>query len=178
MNPPAPLSLPASDLLSREALAATLAELVRIDSVNPAYGGPAGGEAKVIARAAEILRAAGIEPEIYEAAPGRPNLSAIIPGRDTSRTLAFITHVDTVSTKGMTIAPHGAEIRAGRLWGRGSTDAKGQVVAMLHAFLSAAAMDSPPPANVEPAKSEPPAPHTNLGAPSETQTSSFGEGIF
>jgi stage V sporulation protein G len=35
-----------------------------------------------------------------------------------------------------------------------------------------------PPANVEPPKSEPPAPHTNLGAPSESKTTTFGEGIL
>lgn len=123
-------------LLGREALTATLTPLVRIDSQNPSTGGPAGGEAAVMARAAEFLGDHGIQAELWEALPGRPNLTARIPGRDDSRTLLFETHVDTVSAAGMSIDPFGAVVREGRLWGRGSTDAKGQATAMLHALAA------------------------------------------
>lgn len=117
--------------------------------MNPAYGGPEGGEAKVIRQASEFLASHGIASATWDAGPGRPNLAAMLPGSDSSRTLAFITHVDTVSISGMSIDPLGAVVKDGRLWGRGSTDAKGQVTSMLHAFAALAAESAPPPVNIE-----------------------------
>lgn len=92
-----------------------LASLVRIDSRNPSHGGPAGGEAAAMKRCAELLAGQGIEARLWEALPGRPNLTARVEGRDPSRTILFETHLDTVATEGMTIDPFGAEVREGRL---------------------------------------------------------------
>ena len=46
---------------------------------------------------------------------------------------------DTVSVIGMTIDPFSGEVRDGRLWGRGATDTKGPMAAMLWALQEAAA---------------------------------------
>src|SRR5690606_19499642 len=40
-------------------------------------------------------------------------------------------HLDTVGVGSMTIDPFGAEIRDGKLWGRGASDTKGPMAAML-----------------------------------------------
>jgi acetylornithine deacetylase/succinyl-diaminopimelate desuccinylase family protein len=126
-----------SEILSIDSLTATLSQLVRINSVNPSHGGPEGGEAAAMRCAAARLAEFGIESEIWDAMPGRPNLRARVTGRDDSRVLMFETHLDTVSVSGMSIDPFGAEVREGRLWGRGSTDAKGQATAMIHALAAA-----------------------------------------
>lgn len=143
------VSLPTPTQAERLAVTGTLAALVRIESVGPAFGGPAGGEARVMAWAQEFLQKLGIDSELRDALPGRPNLYAKIAGKDPSRSLLFETHVDTVSTKGMTIDPVGAEIRDGRMWGRGSTDAKAQVASMLHAIRAIVADGITPSVNLE-----------------------------
>ncbi len=145
-----PTSAPAgSSLLTRDAVADTLAALVRIDSVNPSYGGPAGGERRVVEWAAEFLNGFGLAPRSTEAMPGRPNLRVRLEGERPGRPVLFETHVDTVSTRDMTIDPHGAQARDGRLWGRGATDAKGQAAALLHAMAAWAQSDECPPQPIE-----------------------------
>ena len=48
--------------------------------------------------------------------------------------LMFESHIDTVSIEGMTIEPLAAEVRDGRIWGRGACDTKGTGAAMLWAL--------------------------------------------
>jgi acetylornithine deacetylase/succinyl-diaminopimelate desuccinylase-like protein len=60
-----------------------LEELVRIDSVNPAMGGP--GEHEIMARLLEILRDLGLEASTPEVVDGRRNLLATLPGTSTRR---------------------------------------------------------------------------------------------
>ena len=60
---------------------------------------------------------------------------ARIPGR-TTRRIVLEAHTDTVSVKGMEIDPFGAEIREGKLYGRGSVDDKAGLAAMMHAVAS------------------------------------------
>ena len=114
---------------------ATLAELVRIPSVNPAYEGGV-SEAGVVAWLKEFCRARGIETSETEVFPGRPNLVARLPGRDPGRRIVLEAHTDTVSVKGMTIPPFDPVISGGRLHGRGSCDTKAGLAAMLHAMVS------------------------------------------
>ena len=77
----------------------------------------------------------GIETFEQEVFPGRANLIARIPGR-TTRRIVLEAHTDTVSVKGMEIDPFGAEIREGKLYGRGSVDDKAGLAAMMHAVAS------------------------------------------
>lgn len=58
--------------------------------------------------------------------------------------LMFESHLDTVSVEGMTIDPFAAEIRDGKLWGRGSCDTKGTGAAMLWALKQYAASNNQP----------------------------------
>jgi acetylornithine deacetylase len=112
-------------------------ELVRIDSRNPSLvaGGP--GEGEVARMLGEVLESWGFRVGLREAAPGRPNVIARI-GTPGARSLMFNGHVDVVGVEGMTHSPWSAEVRDGRLFGRGSSDMKGGVAAMCAAAVRAA----------------------------------------
>lgn len=112
----------------------TLADLVKINSVNPAYG-DGGTEANVLPYLRDFFSQRGIEAFEQEVFPGRANLIARIPGR-TSRRIVLEAHTDTVSVKGMEVDPFGAEIKEGKLYGRGSVDDKAGLAAMMHAVAS------------------------------------------
>jgi acetylornithine deacetylase len=128
---------PATSLLQR---------LVAIPSVNPRdTDSPA--EAGMADFVAAWLRGAGVEVEIQTVLPGRPNVLGRVRGRDRSRIVLLESHLDTVEIDGMTASPFGAEIREGRLYGRGACDAKGPLAAMMLA-LAALARDAPPPGDV------------------------------
>jgi len=66
-----------------------------------------------------------------EALPGRPNLIARAPGADDRPRILLGPHLDTVSIAGMSIDPFSAEIKDGKVWGRGSSDTKGPMASML-----------------------------------------------
>lgn len=114
-----------------------LRDLVRIPSVNP--DGDPGTEHVGEARCAEFLAAwleeIGAEVFLDEVLPGRPNVVARFPvDRPGKPRLLLAPHTDTVSVAGMTIDPFGGDIRDGKLWGRGASDTKGPMAAMLAAL--------------------------------------------
>ena len=114
-----------------------LQALIRIPSVNPA-GSPGTdqtGERACAEYLADLLRALGAEVELRDVLPGRPNVIARFPAdRPGKPRVLFAPHTDTVSVTGMTIDPFGAELREGRVWGRGASDTKGPMAAMLWAL--------------------------------------------
>ncbi|MEM9018252.1 MAG: M20 family metallopeptidase [Verrucomicrobiota bacterium] len=114
----------------------TLQELVSIDSVNPAFGGP--GEAGMVDFVEGFFEGEGIEVIRDPVFPGRDNLVVRIPGRGQERPLLLEAHVDTVSAEGMEIEPVASEVREGRLYGRGACDVKGGLAAMMHAVVELA----------------------------------------
>jgi len=125
----------------------TLADLVRINSVNSSYdGGP--GEGEIAAWIRKFCEARGIETWEQEVFPGRPNVLARLPGRDSSRRVILEAHTDTVSVKGMTIAPFDPVIKDGRLYGRGSCDTKAGLATMMHALASLKEEGITPPCEV------------------------------
>jgi acetylornithine deacetylase len=106
-----------------------LEELVRIDSVNPAMGGP--GEHEIMARLLEILRDLGLEVSTPEVVDGRRNLLATLPGTSGAPTLLLEAHLDTVAMPEDGLAVSRSE---DRLVGRGSCDTKGSAAAMVAAM--------------------------------------------
>jgi acetylornithine deacetylase len=110
----------------------TLSDLVRINSVNPAFEGGR-PEAEIAEFVRRFFERRGIEARLQEVLPGRPNVIARVPGRDPSRRLILEAHLDTVTTAGMTIPPFEPVVRDGRLWGRGACDTKAGLAALMHA---------------------------------------------
>jgi acetylornithine deacetylase/succinyl-diaminopimelate desuccinylase-like protein len=114
-----------------------LQALVRTPSVNPegTPGTPHVGEQACAEMVAAFLRESGAEVEVREVLPGRPNVIGTWPAdRAGKPALIFAPHTDTVSVAGMTIDPFGGEVRDGRIWGRGASDTKGPMAAMLWAL--------------------------------------------
>jgi acetylornithine deacetylase len=105
--------------------------------VNPALVPGARGEAAIANRIADEMTAAGLDVEIVDVAPGRPNVVGELRGRTPGRTLMLCGHTDTVGVSGMS-APFHPEIREGRVYGRGAQDMKGGVAAMISAATTIA----------------------------------------
>lgn len=127
---------------AREGDALALARLlVAVPSVNPRIEASGNGEAEIAARSAELLEGWGFDVSLTEPERGRPNVVGRIG--EGPRSLMFNGHLDTVGVAGMTIDPFGAEVRDGRLWGRGSCDMKGGVAALLSAAAALARWDPP-----------------------------------
>lgn len=111
----------------------TLQDLVRIDSVNPGLVPEGAGEAEIADYIADTLRRCHLEPIVYELKPGRYNVAAVLKGKGSGRSLMLNGHMDTVGVEGMA-DPFSAEIRSGRLYGRGAQDMKGSLAAMIAVF--------------------------------------------
>jgi len=113
-----------------------LQELVRIPSVNPdnAPGTDRTGEADLAHHLGDWLKELGADVALDVVRPGRPNLIARFAPLDGRPRILLGPHLDTVGVGGMTIDPFAAEIRDGKLWGRGASDTKGPMAAMLWAL--------------------------------------------
>lgn len=120
-----------------DAVTRLLSDLVAIPSVNPmgrGLSGPSFLERGMSDYLQGWLRGLGVPVERIEVAPGRDNIIARYVAPGGRRTVLFDAHQDTVPVDGMTIEPFSPEVRAGRLYGRGSCDIKGGMAAMLVAF--------------------------------------------
>lgn len=114
--------------------AALLARMVAHNTVNPLFGGPAGGEAALIADLEQLAVAWGLRTH-RQAVPDRgDNLLITCEVAPAAPWLLFESHVDTVSIAGMTVEPLTVKTDGGRLYGRGTCDTKGSGAAMLWAL--------------------------------------------
>ncbi len=111
-------------------LASLTARLVEIDSINPDLIPGGAGEGAIAAFVADWLRTAGLEVELYEAAPGRPNVVGVARGSGGGGSLLLNAHTDTVGVAGME-SPFVPAVREGRLHGRGAGDMKGSLAASM-----------------------------------------------
>jgi acetylornithine deacetylase len=114
-----------------------LRDLVAIDSVNPSLVPGGAGESEIASFVAAEIRSIGMDVELTEVAPGRPNVVGVLDGRAPGRSLMFCGHIDTVGVEGMN-SPFDPIERDGRLYGRGAGDQKGGVAAMIEAARSLA----------------------------------------
>ena len=124
--------------IDEEYLTGTLVAMVQINSINPTLVADAPGEAEMGDYVAEVMNSLGLEVTLTEIEPSRVNVVGKLAGQGNGfgprgRSLLLNAHMDTVGVAGMTIDPFGAEIKDGRLYGRGSYDMKASLAAMLAA---------------------------------------------
>jgi len=106
-----------------------LEALVAINTENPP-----GREVEAARFLMERLRAIGFDPSLSEIKPGRANVIGVL-ANGPGPTFAFNSHIDVVPAgKGWSGDPFRLIEKNGCLFGRGSCDAKGPIVAMLEAL--------------------------------------------
>jgi acetylornithine deacetylase len=121
-----------------------LRDLVAIESVNPTLVPGTRGELAASEFLRGFLLKHGIAAELEDAAPGRPNVVALLSpagkavpsGDKKSATLAILAHIDTVGAGDMP-DPFTPREHDGRLYGRGALDVKSGVAAMCTAAIAA-----------------------------------------
>src|SRR5579884_880564 len=133
----------------RDELVALASELIAFDTTARAVGDPPRQERELQEHLAGRLERSGAEVDLWEPAAealagrplvppgldfaGRPQLIARRHGRGGGRSLVFNGHIDVVSVEPRerwTSDPFAADVRDGRLYGRGSCDMKGGIAAM------------------------------------------------
>lgn len=95
---------------------------------------PPGDEEAAVLLAGKMLEQAGFTTRLLELAPGRPNLVARISGSDADApALGFTGHLDVVPLGEATwrVDPFAGEVAGDRLFGRGASDMKSGVAAMV-----------------------------------------------
>lgn len=111
-------------------------ELVRFNTINPP-----GNEDEICAFLERLLASAGFECRKVDFAPRRTSLVARIQGALGKTNICFTGHVDVVPLGGRAwqYEPFAGEIHEGKLFGRGSSDMKSGVAAMVVAAMKTAA---------------------------------------
>jgi acetylornithine deacetylase len=109
--------------------------LIQIDSRNPTLAPGSPGEGDCALALASVLDDWGFAVEMTEIAPGRLNVLGRL-GPSDAPALMLNGHLDVVGVDGMIHEPFAAELRDGRIYGRGSADMKGGLAAMCSAAVS------------------------------------------
>jgi acetylornithine deacetylase/succinyl-diaminopimelate desuccinylase-like protein len=129
----------------RDELLDAVTRVVRVPSVTPNYPGEryddhVGGEGAVSATVAELYRAAGCEIDVFGLRPGRENAVGVLRGTGGGQSLIFNGHVDVVppgpSADWTGGDPWSGRVADGDLWGRGSADMKGGIIAQAFAAIA------------------------------------------
>jgi acetylornithine deacetylase/succinyl-diaminopimelate desuccinylase-like protein len=109
--------------------------LVQIPSENPSGSTASHGEEAIARFLGQYLESLGAQVEYEEIGPGRPNVYGLWPvPTGASQRILFAPHLDTVTVEGMTVDPFLAKRVDRRLYGRGTSDTKGSMAAMLWAL--------------------------------------------
>ena len=113
-------------LIPRGDAVALARALIQIDSRNPTLAPDSPGEGDCARTLAAVLDDWGFAVQLVDAAPGRPNVVARMGPHD-APALMLNGHLDVVGVEGMVHQPFSANLRAGRIYGRGSADRKSVV---------------------------------------------------
>ena len=113
-----------------------LREMIAIPSVNPMRANSGEPVEAAIANYIEaVLSHARIDWERQTIAAGRDNVVGIVHGTSDANGLMLNSHMDTVPVENMSINPFDPIVENGRVFGRGSCDAKASIAAMLSAVI-------------------------------------------
>ncbi len=106
---------------------------------------PPGREIEMARFIRDMLQSWGLDATLDEFEPDRANVTARLRGDGTCPGLAFSAHIDTMpaGSQGWTVPPFGGEIHHGKLYGRGASDMKSGLAAMLVAVKQAAQWQAP-----------------------------------
>jgi acetylornithine deacetylase/succinyl-diaminopimelate desuccinylase-like protein len=103
---------------------------LRVDTTNPP-----GNEMRGAQFFKKILDAEGIENQVFEYAPGRADLWAVLPhsAAQMKRPIVLLNHMDVVTSDPThwTVPPFSGEVVNGSMYGRGAQDMKNEGVAQL-----------------------------------------------
>lgn len=110
-------------------------DLVRLDTINPP-----GNERDAAFAVGEVLEAAGFRVAYHSFASHRDSIIADLDGSDNDKPLCFTGHLDTVPLGAVawTKGPFAAETSEGKLFGRGTSDMKSGIAAMVLAAIDVA----------------------------------------
>ncbi|MDT2523746.1 ArgE/DapE family deacylase [Enterococcus raffinosus] len=117
--------------MERKEKIAILQDVIRIKSVND-------NEAEVAQYFADLLKKYGIESERVQYKEGRDNLVATVKKGKSEKVLGLTGHMDVVDAGDearWTYPPYDAVIEGNKLYGRGSTDMKSGLTAMIIAMI-------------------------------------------
>lgn len=111
-----------------------LRELIKIDSVNPSLVTGAKGEAEIAEYLVNWMKTLGLKARVDRIEARRFNAVGFINGIGGGKNLLLNGHTDTVGYDYMTIDPLVPVVKDGRMYGRGTYDMKGGLVASLSAI--------------------------------------------
>ena len=126
-------------MINKKRLIQLTQDLIKINSENPP-----GDERQLAAFVVRYMKQIGLKPKLYTFFPQRDNVLVILPAkarqsRQASKSLLITPHLDTVPAgKGWHGAPFSGQRRAGRIYGRGATDCKGNLAVAMEVFNSLA----------------------------------------
>jgi acetylornithine deacetylase/succinyl-diaminopimelate desuccinylase-like protein len=105
-------------------------QYLRVDTTNPP-----GNEIRGAQFFKKILDAEGIQNQVFEYAPGRADLWAVLPhsAGQTKRPIILLNHMDVVTSDAShwTVPPFSGEVVNGSMYGRGAQDMKEEGLAQL-----------------------------------------------
>ena len=116
-----------------------LRDMIAIPSVNPMATNSGAPVERAMGNFIEtMLTRARIDCERQQVADGRDNVIGIVHANNGERAAGVMlnSHMDTVPIDNMSISPFDPTIKDGRIFGRGSCDAKASLAAMLTAVIN------------------------------------------
>ena len=125
-----------------ETVEALLRRMVALNTVNTVSSGDLLAEAKLAADLCDVARLFGFSVRRLPVAGRGHNLLIELEVNRRAPWIMFESHMDTVSTEGMTVEPLAGRVKSGTMWGRGVCDTKGTGAAMLWALRSYASGSS------------------------------------
>ncbi len=119
-------------MVNKNRLVALARKILSIESENPP-----GNEYKLALFVKKELSSMGLKVKTYEFAKARPNVVGILKGKTGKESVLLSPHLDTVPAgKGWKFNPYAATVHKGRIFGRGASDCKGNLISGLEALRS------------------------------------------